>query len=135
MNRNAHKKRAVLLTGTIVPNSVYTHHTDPSTRLKEYLFAIDYYCNLFKNDDVYFLENSDFDLEKNSDYLKLSRSCRFTLLKFPQSQKFYEGKGYQEFEMLDNAVEQLKDKYTSFIKLTGRYIISVCPKMEFSAKH
>lgn len=123
MDVNIRNKRAVLLTGTIIPNSIYTQHTDALTRLSEYLFAIGFYCNLFKNDDVYFLENSDFNLESNADYQKLRTECSFTLLKFPRSEKFNEGKGYQEFEMMDGAVDLLKKKYTSFIKITGRYII------------
>lgn len=123
MDVNIPNKRAVLLTGTIIPNSVYTHYTDAEARLKDYLFALDFYCRLFKNDDVFFLENSDFDLENNKSYLELKSRSRHILFRFPQSEKFYEGKGYQEFEMLDRAVDQLKGQYTSIIKLTGRYVI------------
>jgi len=123
MDVNIRNKRAVLLTGTIIPNSIYTQHTDALTRLSEYLFAIGFYCRLFKNDDVYFLENSDFNLEADASYQELKAEYSFTLLKFPRSEKFNEGKGYQEFEMMDGAVDLLKEKHTSFIKITGRYII------------
>lgn len=124
MNTNIQNKRAVLLTGTIIPNSIHTLHNDKYIRLKEYIFAIGYYAALFKNDDIYFLENSDFDLDSNEDYLKLKATVKFTLLKFPRSEKFNEGKGYQEFEMIDKAVDLLKNTYNSFIKITGRYLIS-----------
>jgi len=121
---NIQNKRAILLTGTIIPNSIYTHHADAHTRLKEYLFAIEFYSKLFKSDDIYFLENSDFDLAQNADYLKLKETVAIQLIKFKRSDKFNEGKGYQEFEMIDQAVELLKDTYDSFIKITGRYLIS-----------
>jgi len=123
MDVNIPNKRAILLTGTIIPNSVYTHYTDAEARLKDYIFALDFYCGLFKNDDVFFLENSSFDLDENQDYRELKLRSPHELIKFPQSERFYEGKGYQEFQMLDYAVDQLKEKYSSFIKLTGRYII------------
>jgi len=117
-------KRAILLTGTIIPNSVFTEHNNPELRLREYLYAIKFYCNLFKNDDVYFLENSEYKLEENADYVRLRKEVNFTLIKGKKSEKFNEGKGYQEFEMVDRAVEMLKDNYPSFIKITGRYLIS-----------
>lgn len=117
-------KRAVLLTGTIIPNSVYTSYNNPQIRLKEYLFAIKFYKIHFKDDDIYFLENSEFDLSNNSDFLMLKQEINFSLLKYNKSERYNEGKGYQEFEMLDSAVESLKNNYNSFIKITGRYLIS-----------
>jgi hypothetical protein len=117
-------KRAILLTGTIIPNSVYTNYLDANLRLQDYLKAIEFYCNTFKNGDVYFLENSEFNLTSNEDFNQLKLRYKFDLLKFPKSERFYEGKGYQEFEMLDGAVEQLKEKYDVFVKVTGRYIVT-----------
>lgn len=117
-------KRAILLTGTIIPNSIYTSYNDPLVRLKEYLSAIKFYKEQFKNDDIYFLENSEFDLDQNSDYLKLKQEIPFEVIRSPKSEKFNEGKGYQEFEMVDKAIDLLKAKYHSFIKITGRYLVS-----------
>jgi len=116
-------KRAILLTGTVIPNSIYTGYNNPEKRLQDYLKAIEFYCNIFKNEDVFFLENSEFDLDSNMDYKSIRGKYTFTMLRFPKSEKFNEGKGYQEFEMVDKAVDMLKDKYASFIKITGRYIV------------
>ena len=129
MNVNIINKRAILLTGTIIPNSVYTNYLDAESRLKDYIKAIDFYCKVFNNDDVFFLENSDFDLNLNEEYNKLKLKYSFSLIKFPRSERFYEGKGYQEFQMVDAAVEELKNKYCSFVKITGRYIIKNANKI------
>jgi len=40
---NIQNKRAVILTGTIIPNSVYTNQTDPLSRLEDYHKAIRFY--------------------------------------------------------------------------------------------
>lgn len=50
------QKRAILLTGTIVTNSIHTEHNNPEKRLAEYLKSILFYTDLFCNDTVYFLE-------------------------------------------------------------------------------
>ena len=123
MSQKVTNKRAVLLTATVIPNSIYTSHVDPQERLKEYLTAISFYHAQFPDDDIFLLENSHFSLEGDGSYGKLKKEIPFTLIKFPSSDKFIEGKGYQEFEMLDGAVDQLKNKYNEFIKITGRYIV------------
>ena len=120
---NKLNKRAILLTGTIIPNSVYTEHINCIERLEEYLFAINFYLDAFKEDDVYFLENSNFVIDSEQQFVELKNNKRFYVLKFEKSDKFYEGKGYQEFDMIDSAVIQLSSQYDSFIKITGRYII------------
>jgi hypothetical protein len=102
---------------------VYTDYADPAKRLAEYIYAIDFYCRLFPNDDVFFLENSGYPLESDQLFARLAETIKFTCLRFPRSDKFTEGKGYQEFQMLDDAVKRLGDRYDSFIKVTGRYII------------
>ncbi|MCA6435372.1 MAG: hypothetical protein IM600_07405 [Bacteroidetes bacterium] len=43
MKTNIQNKRAVILTGTIIPNSVYTNQTDPLSRLEDYHKAIRFY--------------------------------------------------------------------------------------------
>jgi hypothetical protein len=91
-------------------------------RLQEYISAIRFYLMQFGDLDLYFLENSSFDPASSAEFMKLMSMPRFHLLKFPASEKHNEGKGYQEFEMLDEAVEQLS-QYGRFIKITGRYRI------------
>lgn len=112
-----------MLTGTIVPASVYTEYNDPEKRLKDYIVAIRFYCKTLPNDDVFFLENSNFDLENSKEFQQLRSECRFQTLRFPPSDKYYEGKGYQEFEMLDKAFVELEPRYKVLVKITGRYII------------
>jgi len=114
-------KRCLLITGTVVPNSNFVVHTNAEQRLEEYYEGLLFYSNEFKNDDLYFLENSNYDFSENEKFQKLFSSTNITLMKFPVSDKFDQGKGYQEFEMLDRAVESLTGKYDSFIKITGRY--------------
>lgn len=114
-------KCALLITGTIVPNSNFVAHTDVGQRRKEYMDALFFYSSEFKNDDLYFLENSSYDLTTDEEFQKLLKEKNIQLLKFPVSDKITQGKGYQEFEMLDRAIEKLSSQYQSFIKITGRY--------------
>ncbi|MCE3228426.1 MAG: hypothetical protein K0S32_2977 [Bacteroidetes bacterium] len=123
MASNILNKRAILLTGTIVPNSIFTNYNNPQTRLADYIKAIKFYRSRFPNDDIYFIENSEFDLNGDEAFQDLRRENYFEVIRFPKSDKFNEGKGYQEFEMVDKAVDILKEKYSSFIKITGRYIV------------
>ncbi len=51
-------KRALLITGTIVPNSNFVAHTNASQRRDEYYASLLFYADNFKNDDLFFLENS-----------------------------------------------------------------------------
>lgn len=121
-------KRAILLTGTIVTNSIHTEHNDPEKRLAEYLTAIKFYADLFKQDTVYFLENSNYDLDKSDAFIKARTHTRFNVLRFPPENRYYEGKGYQEFKMLDEAILRLT-QYETFIKITGRYLIRNAEKL------
>ena len=113
--------RALLITGTIIPNSNFVTHINVGERRKEYLDSLNFYSTEFPNDDLYFLENSSFNFSLDEEFKKLFQDKKITLLKFPLSDKFSQGKGYQEFEMLDAAFERLIEKYTDFIKVTGRY--------------
>lgn len=115
------KNRALLITGTVVPNSNFVTHVNTEQRLKEYMDSLLFYSNEFPNDTIYFLENSEYDFNLNHSFQKVLTDNKITLIKFPVSSKYLEGKGYQEFEMLDKAIEKLGDKYNSFIKITGRY--------------
>jgi hypothetical protein len=135
MSPNILNKRAILLTGTIIPNSIYTNYNNSESRLQDYITAIKFYTLQFPSDDVYFIENSGFDLDTNPSFMNLRSECRFDVMRFPKSDKFNEGKGYQEFEMVDQAVNTLKDKYKSIVKITGRYIIeNVAAITDFECK-
>ncbi|HKC67580.1 MAG TPA: hypothetical protein VKG26_05075 [Bacteroidia bacterium] len=114
-------KRALLITGTIVPNSNFVTHTNAEQRRNEYYDSLLFYSDNFKRDDLFFLENSVYDFDKDEEFKKLLTDRKIVLLKFPVSDKFNQGKGYQEFEMLDKAMEKISGKYNSFIKITGRY--------------
>ncbi len=117
---NQHK-RALLITGTIVPNSNFVVHTNVQERRDEYYASLIFYADNFEEDDVFFLENSSYDFSADAEFQQLLTDKKITLLKFSVSDKYNLGKGYQEFEMLDAAIDKLYDKYTSFIKITGRY--------------
>ena len=121
MGQVKQNKRCLLITGTVVPNSNFVVHTNAEQRLSEYCDALLFYRAEFPNDAIYFLENSSYDFSKDNKLQKLFLEKEIVLMKFPVSDKFAQGKGYQEFEMLDKAVEELRYKFYSFIKITGRY--------------
>lgn len=114
-------KRCLLITGTIVPNSIFVTHDNVEARLREYYEALLFYALNFPNDSIFFLENSKYDFSTNKEFQKLFSEKKITVIKFPVSDKFNQGKGYQEFEMLDGAIAKLQEKYDCFIKITGRY--------------
>jgi hypothetical protein len=120
---NILNKRAIILTATIIPNSIYTSHVNPENRLNDYITALKFYCNIFKKDDVFFIENSEYDLDNNNLFNELKSTLKFKVIRFPKSNEFDRGKGYQEFEMLQKTIELLKNEYNFYIKITGRYII------------
>lgn len=121
MGKIEQNKRCLLITGTVVPNSNFVAHANVEQRLEEYYAGLLFYSAEFGEDNLYFLENSEYDFSKNDRFQKLFTEKNITLIKFPVSDKFDQGKGYQEFEMLDEAIEKLMGKYNSFIKITGRY--------------
>lgn len=127
-------KRALLITGTVVPNSNFVAHTNAEERRNEYYNSLLFYSDNFKEDDLFFLENSAYDFEKDGEFKKMLADRKIELMKFPVSDKFSQGKGYQEFEMLDKAIEKLSNEYTSFIKITGRYkVINLKQLVDFTS--
>lgn len=116
-------KKAILITGTIVPNSVFVAHTSVEQRRQEYIDGLIFYKSQFPNDTIFFLENSSYNFSKDTSFYSLLENNQITLIKFPVSNKIKEGKGYQEFEMIDSAIDSLKNNYDYFIKVTGRYKI------------
>jgi len=105
----------IVLTGTIITNTIKVTHCDWKKRRSEYLDAIRYYKKFSK---VYFLENSHYDLSHDGEF---STDEKFQCLKFEASKEFERGKGYQEFQMLDEFVKHNLNE-DCFIKVTGRYI-------------
>ncbi len=115
------KSRCVLITGTIVPNAPNLLQSDTQRRRDEYLAALRFYREALDL-PIFFLENSSYDVEADKELQDLFDQG-IELMKFSPSAHPEKGKGYQEFEVLDNAVMLLPEKYSSFIKITGRYIV------------
>lgn len=104
----------IVLTGTIIPNAIKTAHIDIDKRKQEYLAAINYYKTFSK---VYFIENSEAEL--GEEFHSISG---LQIIRMPKSNQYSRGKGYQEFQMLDNFVSNHLIE-NCFVKVTGRYII------------
>ena len=115
------ERRCVLITGTIIPTVPGLQQSDVQSRRDEYLAALHFYRDALKL-PIFFLENSGYDVEADKEFQDLFMQG-IELMKFTPSEDPEKGKGYQEFEMLDNAVGQMPERYTSFIKITGRYIV------------
>lgn len=108
----------IVLTGTIIPNIPDLGEVDIARRRDEYLKAIDFYAT--HSEAVYFLENSSFDLATDS---RFARYANLHIRKLPMSENPERGKGYQEFQMLDEWITSESPKPSRWIKITGRYII------------
>jgi hypothetical protein len=107
---------AIVLTGTIIPNVLSQHrHLDESVRRAEYLQAIRFYSQF---SSVYFLENSGYPLQSDPEFTGIQnlRICQFPVSAFRE-----QGRGFQEFEMLDRWVTETQDLPASWLKITGRY--------------
>lgn len=114
-------KCCLLITGTIIPNSNFVAHANPHQRRNEYLENLKFYSSEFPDYTVFFLENSVYNFSSDTEFTSVLSSKNITLIKFPVSDKFEQGKGYQEFEMLDKVIEQECKNYKYFVKITGRY--------------
>jgi hypothetical protein len=106
----------IVLTGTIIPNTtLHTEYFDPEARRREYLKAIRFYRNFAP---VYFLENSSYNLQEDSAFKNIQN---VTVRHFKSSSPS-KGKGFQEFEMLDQWINLEPNLPKRWIKVTGRYI-------------
>ncbi len=90
----------IVLTGTIAPNTLPVVHRDPQQRGREYRDAIQHYLGV---GPVYFLENSGSPLLDDPFF---SATPGLQTVRFPPSLGTRQGKGYQEFEMLDAFVSK-----------------------------
>jgi hypothetical protein len=107
---------AIVLTGTIVPNVLDLHrHLDEAVRRTEYLQAIRFYSQF---STVYFLENSVYPLQSDLEFTSIPN---LHIHQFPVSAFREQGRGFQEFEMLDRWVTETQDLPASWLKITGRY--------------
>lgn len=116
------KARCILVTGTLAPNAVVMgpNDSDPDLRRKQYLTVLSFYSEIF-DEPIYFLENSAYDFSADAEFRELFEKKGIELIKYAPSDEVERGKGYQEFAMIDAAVDSLSSRYRSFIKLTGRY--------------
>lgn len=113
--------RCILITGTLVPNVSDLIEIDVERRRLEYLVALRFYRKVLDM-PIYFLENSIYDLKSDNEFQAVF-SSGVELMKFPPSALPEKGKGYQEFEILDLAVDRLSEQFNSIVKLTGRYVV------------
>jgi hypothetical protein len=107
---------SIVLTGTIVVNSILTTYVDPEVRKQEYLNAIRFYT---KFAPVYFLENSTYPVEEDPEFTSIQN---LSIRKMPVSLFYHKGKGYQEFEMIDRWLEKEANPPAKWFKISGRYI-------------
>lgn len=107
----------ILLTGAIRVNTVFAPYNNEKLRRTEYLSAIKYYSNY---GFVHFIENSGYDFESDSEFMSLGNVKFYPM---QTSSSFFKGKGYQEFEMIDDWFQDCGKDLFSFIKITGRYKI------------
>lgn len=112
----------IVLTATVNPAGPLIAQSDPARRLAEYEQVLEMYANELPY-PIFFAENSGFDPSDSDIIRKLVQSGRVKHIAAPQSTRPEKGKGYQEFEMLDNVIAQLADEYDSFVKITGRYYL------------
>ena len=115
------KKRCLIITATINPNSNFVSQANPKDRRIEYLEVLKYYHSVF-SDDIYFVENSDYNISDDKDFQLLFKTENVFYINQTKSIEVNKGKGYQEFKMLDDVVAELVNKYDEFLKVSGRYL-------------
>ena len=76
-------KLALLITGTLVPNSNFVANFNLVTRRQEYIDALLFYSFHFPNNDIFFLENSSYNFSEDEinslvEYLKYVNSTAIT---------------------------------------------------------
>lgn len=116
-NVEADAELSIVLTATVVPQTTGAASMDPETRLAEYAKAVQFYV---RQAPVIFLENSPYSLEGHAAFRE---AARLQVKRFPPSASPERGKGYQEFEMLDNWLAAETRPPARWLKITGRYQI------------
>lgn len=115
-------KQCLIITATIQPNSVMVTQDDVQVRKEEYLKALHFY-NQHYHSPIYFIENSNFNFNEDIDFQSIFETEKVTLIQYQASTEFEKGKGYQEFEILDQTIQKLANEFDEFIKASGRYIV------------
>jgi hypothetical protein len=116
------EQTCVILTGTVLPNAIYGLDADDfALRKAQYLLAMRFYRTTLKHPIIY-IDNSGYDFKNDADFARQFAEMDIELIEFPRSAHPSKGKGFQEFEMLNHVVGLYQSKFTSFIKITGRYI-------------
>jgi len=121
----------ILMTATIQPNTIMVERSDVQQRLSDYKNCIKFYLAEV-NLPIYFIENSEFELDTDLDFMEFNKSKRFKIIKIKALPDKEKGKGYQEFYALDRAIDEFV-KESFVLKVTGRYLVrnisSLVPKM------
>ncbi len=109
----------IIMTGTIVPQSNFTVIDDWRVRRAEYIKSINFYKKF--GVVIYFIENSIYDIEGDNEF----NQENLHIVKYIEDNKnsYNFGKGYQEFKMIDNFIDN-NEAISSFFKITGRRIVS-----------
>ena len=110
----------LLLTATVVPQVSMVQRSDPNDRLEDYLSALEYYAEC-TDLPILVLENSGYPIEMECRYQALASQRDIEILHFNPEPDVSRGKGFQEFAMIDKAINILGGRINRFIKITGRY--------------
>jgi len=111
----------IVMTATIEPNTVMVERSDVKQRLSDYKSCIEFYIESTTL-PIYFIENSDYDLNSDPDFRDFQKLKRFTVIRLKALSNRHRGKGYQEFYALDKAIaEYISESF--IIKVTGRYLV------------
>ena len=122
----------IILTATVTPAMAIgnTIRSDPQLRLQEYLSAFDFYWSLPDQlvAGIVLLENSGHSFENFENIVK-SKACLKEVFFISTTQDYpaENGKGYGEFFMLDQGIQQLRLNGLTggslLWKVTGRLIV------------
>ncbi|MFB0926259.1 MAG: hypothetical protein QMB65_13410 [Vicingaceae bacterium] len=116
-------RQCLIITAKIKPNSVVVAQLDEKQRRLEYLVVLQYYIKNYQS-AIYFIENSAYNFEEDSEFSTLFAMENVYLIKHTPSNEYTKGKGYQEFEMMDKTIVQIGEYFDEFIKITGRYKVT-----------
>ena len=116
-------RQCLIITATIKPNSIVVAQLDEKQRRLEYLTVLQYYIKNYQS-TIYFIENSTYNFEEDSEFSTLFATDNVHLIKHTPSNEYTKGKGYQEFEMMDKTIVQIGEGFDEFIKVTGRYKVT-----------
>jgi len=120
------------MTATVEPNTVMVERSDVMQRLSDYKLCVGFYLKSTEL-PLYFIENSEFDLDSDAEFREYQKLERFKLVRIKALPEKIKGKGYQEFYALDKVIaENVTEAF--IIKVTGRYLIrnisDIIPEMK-----